>query len=41
MAELTSAIGAVWGQRDDGYSELRDTAGASTQPRVEMSYIGG
>ena len=40
-AELTSAIGAVWGQRDDRYSELRNTAGAPTQPRVEMSYIGG
>ena len=40
-AELTSAIGAVWGQRDDRYSELRNTPGAPTQPRVEMSYIGG
>ena len=40
-AELTSAIGAVWGQRDDRYSELRNTADAPTQPRVEMSYIGG
>ena len=40
-AQLTSAIGAVWGQRDDRYSELRNTAGAPTQPRVEMSYIGG
>ncbi len=40
-AQLTSAIGAIWGQRDDRYSELRNTVGAPTQPRVEMSYIGG
>ncbi len=40
-AELTSAIGAVWGQRDDRYSELRNTDGGPTRPRVEMSYIGG
>ena len=40
-AALTSAIGAIWGQRDDRYSELRNTVGAPTQPRVEMSYIGG
>ena len=40
-AALTSAIGAIWGPRDDRYSELRNTAGAPTRPRVEMSYIGG
>ncbi|MCZ4311984.1 GTP 3',8-cyclase MoaA [Comamonadaceae bacterium G21597-S1] len=40
-AELTSAIGHIWNRRDDRYSELRSTAGATTRPRVEMSYIGG
>jgi cyclic pyranopterin phosphate synthase len=40
-AVLTSAIGAIWGQRDDRYSELRNTAAAPTRARVEMSYIGG
>ncbi|MCB2042033.1 MAG: GTP 3',8-cyclase MoaA [Rhodoferax sp.] len=40
-AELTSAIGHIWSRRDDRYSELRSTAGATTRPRVEMSYIGG
>ena len=44
-AELQAAIGAIWRQRADRYSELR----ASQPPapasglarRVEMSYIGG
>ena len=40
-AELSSAIGAIWGQRDDRYSELRSSQSAPAQPRVEMSYIGG
>jgi GTP 3',8-cyclase len=40
-AAITSAIGAIWGQRTDRYSELRNTVGAPTQARVEMSYIGG
>ncbi|MEP6971067.1 MAG: GTP 3',8-cyclase MoaA [Betaproteobacteria bacterium] len=40
-AVLSSAIGAIWGQRDDRYSELRNTVGAPSQARVEMSYIGG
>ena len=43
-ADLASAIGAIWQQRSDRYSELRallprDAAGAAR--RVEMSYIGG
>ncbi len=38
---LSSAIGHIWSRRDDRYSELRSTAGATTRPRVEMSYIGG
>ncbi|WP_066705847.1 GTP 3',8-cyclase MoaA [Curvibacter delicatus] len=44
-ADIISAIGHIWGARDDRYSELRaaqppDTGHAS-QRRVEMSYIGG
>jgi len=42
--ELASAIGQIWQQRDDRYSELRaslppDASGGGR--RVEMSYIGG
>ncbi len=40
-AAVTSAIGAIWGQREDRYSELRNSIDAPTRPRVEMSYIGG
>jgi len=43
-AELASAIGHIWQQRDDRYSELRASqpADATTaMRRVEMSYIGG
>ncbi len=43
-AEIAGAIGAIWQQRADRYSELRASlpadAGAA-RPRVEMSYIGG
>ncbi len=38
--ELSAAVGAVWGAREDRYSELR-TAETADLPRVEMSYIGG
>ena len=37
---LATAIAAVWGARDDRYSELR-TAATAARPKVEMSYIGG
>lgn len=44
-ADIASAIGHIWNQREDRYSELR---GQNLQPpsvpgqkRVEMSYIGG
>ncbi len=41
---LSAAIAAIWGQRDDRYSELRGAmspdAGAGPK-RVEMHYIGG
>jgi cyclic pyranopterin phosphate synthase len=37
---LTRAIGGVWRQRGDRYSELR-TAATAPARKVEMSYIGG
>ncbi len=43
-AEITSAVGAIWQQRADRYSELRASLpldAGSARPRVEMSYIGG
>ena len=42
--DIESAIGQVWGGRDDRYSELRSRGGPDTSNgarRVEMSYIGG
>jgi cyclic pyranopterin phosphate synthase len=41
--EIASAIGLMWQQRDDRYSQLRGTQAAAPQGerRVEMSYIGG
>ena len=38
--ELDSAIGAVWGARNDRYSEIRSEETIDL-PKVEMSYIGG
>ena len=38
--DIAGAIGLVWGQRDDRYSEMRTEATAGIQ-KVEMSYIGG
>ncbi len=38
--EIAGLIGAVWGRREDRYSEIRSEATAHL-PRVEMSYIGG
>jgi cyclic pyranopterin phosphate synthase len=43
-ADITSAIGLVWQQRDDRYSELRSSRAADPgggERRVEMHYIGG
>jgi cyclic pyranopterin phosphate synthase len=37
---LAAAVGAVWGQRADRYSEIR-TAATAAVPKIEMSYIGG
>jgi cyclic pyranopterin phosphate synthase len=43
--DIASAIGLIWNQRDDRYSELRgqnlQPLPAPGQKRVEMSYIGG
>ncbi len=39
-AELAAAIGLIWSNRDDRYSELRSKA-TKGLPKVEMSYIGG
>ena len=43
-AEVESAIGHIWGAREDRYSELRSAMKADEtvgMRRVEMSYIGG
>jgi cyclic pyranopterin phosphate synthase len=39
-AEIASAIGLIWQQREDRYSEIRSRA-AGRSDRIEMSYIGG
>ena len=39
-AEIRAAIAAVWGARDDRYSEIR-TAATARASKIEMSYIGG
>jgi GTP 3',8-cyclase len=43
-AEIAAAIGLIWSQRDDRYSELRSAQPPESQDtvrRVEMHYIGG
>jgi cyclic pyranopterin phosphate synthase len=44
-ADLISAIGAIWQQRTDRYSQLRASLPPDASPvsgkRIEMSYIGG
>ena len=39
-AEIRAAIAAVWGARNDRYSEIR-TAETARARKIEMSYIGG
>ena len=44
--QISNAVGNIWHQRDDRYSELRAALPADTQvnkgtKRIEMSYIGG
>jgi cyclic pyranopterin phosphate synthase len=38
--EIAATIRAVWTGREDRYSELRATT-AATEPKAEMSYLGG
>lgn len=38
---LSDALGAIWGVRNDRYSELRHLRQVQPKDRVEMSYIGG
>ena len=38
--EIAAAIGLIWRQRADRYSEIR-TAATSAMRKIEMSYIGG
>ena len=43
-AQIAAAVGLIWGQREDRYSELRSQLGAAaatSERRVEMHYIGG
>ena len=41
--EIAEAIGRIWSQRDEHYSEIRtqETALQRSKKRIEMSYIGG
>ncbi len=39
--DLARAVGAVWADRDDRYSELRGLATTLPPRKIEMSYIGG
>ncbi len=39
-AQISTAIGQIWEQRADRYSEIRSAATAAL-PKIEMSYIGG
>ena len=39
-ADIAAAIGLIWQERSDRYSEIR-TAETSRAKKVEMSYIGG
>jgi GTP 3',8-cyclase len=39
-AQIAAAIGLIWNQREDRYSEIR-TEETSRRKKIEMSYIGG
>ena len=39
--EIEEALGRIWTQRDDHYSELRSLGLAPERAKIEMSYIGG
>ena len=38
--KIAAAIGLIWNQREDRYSEIRTEETARTK-KIEMSYIGG
>ena len=38
--QIAAAIGLIWNQREDRYSEIRTEETARTK-KIEMSYIGG
>ncbi|HEY0841126.1 MAG TPA: GTP 3',8-cyclase MoaA [Vulgatibacter sp.] len=39
--EVEHTLAAVWSRRDDRYSELRGIGAPSSEPKVEMSRVGG
>ena len=39
-AQIAAAIGLIWNQREDRYSEIR-TEETARAKKIEMSYIGG
>ncbi len=39
--DLRRAVAAIWGAREDRYSEIRTAETAARRPKVEMSFIGG
>jgi cyclic pyranopterin phosphate synthase len=39
--QVAQAIGAVWSQRTDRYSEIRGNQTTASARKIEMSYIGG
>jgi cyclic pyranopterin phosphate synthase len=39
--QVAQAIGAVWSQRTDRYSEIRGSRTTALERKIEMSYIGG
>jgi GTP 3',8-cyclase len=38
--QLSTRVRSIWGDRADGYSELRRAA-TEQRPKMEMAYIGG
>ena len=38
--DMTDAIAAIWGNRDDRYSEIRQSIATKSKP-VQMHFIGG
>jgi cyclic pyranopterin phosphate synthase len=38
--QISGAMGSIWNEREDSYSEIR-TEETARSKKVEMSYIGG